>query len=841
MKKRLFLTAFLTALSLTTIGCNSKSNKLELLYFGKIQEENQVVENKIRMLPNRLRNDEPADQNYEIYFGEGISLEAHVKNTDRLSFLDIVLFSASTGKKYVYTAGAGDYVVESSTVLSNNVWTTKLRFQWIDWEIFGQETDLCHFETYLEIEEINFLTTSGSVTRTNIASSDIKKVNLFAVDFNDNKHTWSDYETIAPTCEDPGTKTRHCTACNTKQNYFFQEPFGHQCDNWVIQTNVPGVLQQGDKIVSEDECKRCHKRPTLTLPNFSAPIDLVIPNSITRIESDAFLACSGLRSVTIPSSVTYIAEHAFTSCDCLMSVYFESEVPPTIGSDVFCGTWDRESFKIYVPCTSGETYRNVTAGYWQEYAVSHIVEHLLDEVSVETPATCVQEGKRISKCRLCHREIEEVLPAQGHLFTDARQVTEITECGTDEYGVRTCLRCGVEDKELWGSNSNHIWQWSFEEGITSITTETEIIKACSQCGKKQIISSYNRSQEIRLITDIIIPNTVTSIGADAFGDYDSLETIIIPETVQSLGSGAFAGCYNLLSVYFRSEVPPQIGSDLFAGTWDRNEFKIYVPEESVDAYKAITAGYWQSSAVKHIVGYNVHNYDDGVVVTAVSCTQDGLIRYTCQDCGKVKDVIVPGGHKYDEGVVITPAGNGSDGEIEYTCTVCGHKKTAAIGHDLAVGTPFTNSKGKAIYPYICNNCGLERGYQMAFKDCEDSSNIEMNGKVKDGTTLTWRFKVARAGTIDFYAYAKLGSNDYDFANGYGLKAGNSVGTVDIVGKKLSDYGATRDKSVYFKVGSVTFRDSDIDDNGEVLISYIYPSKQDYRHIYSENVKIMYVD
>jgi len=53
------------------------------------------------------------------------------------------------------------------------------------------------------------------------------------------------------------------------------------------------------------------------------------------------------------------------------------------------------------------------------------------------------------------------------------------------------------------------------------------------------------------LTSITIPNSVTSIGS--FGDCTSLTSIIIPERVTSIGDWTFSGCTNLTSITFLSE------------------------------------------------------------------------------------------------------------------------------------------------------------------------------------------------------------------------------------------------------------------------------------------------
>ena len=64
--------------------------------------------------------------------------------------------------------------------------------------------------------------------------------------------------------------------------------------------------------------------------------DLVIPNSVTSIESSAFSGCSGLTSVTIPNSVTSIGDCAFYGCSGLTSVTIPNSVT-SIKSITFSG------------------------------------------------------------------------------------------------------------------------------------------------------------------------------------------------------------------------------------------------------------------------------------------------------------------------------------------------------------------------------------------------------------------------------------------------------------------------------------------------------------------------
>ena len=101
------------------------------------------------------------------------------------------------------------------------------------------------------------------------------------------------------------------------------------------------------------------------------------------------------------------------------------------------------------------------------------------------------------------------------------------------------------------------------------------------------------------LTSITIPGGVTSIGDEAFSVCSSLTSITIPESVTSIGDDLFEDCRNLKSIYCKAVTPPAICQHTFSSCIA--SVKIYVPTESVEAYKV--AGGWMSYA-DYIVGYD---------------------------------------------------------------------------------------------------------------------------------------------------------------------------------------------------------------------------------------------
>ena len=110
---------------------------------------------------------------------------------------------------------------------------------------------------------------------------------------------------------------------------------------------------------------------------------------------------------------------------------------------------------------------------------------------------------------------------------------------------------------------------------------------------------YAAFQDCSSLTSITIPESVTSIGGYAFYHCSSLTSITIPEGVTSIGGYAFQNCYSLTSVYCKPTTPPSGGWLMFDS--NASGRKIYVPTESVEAYK--NASYWSYYA-DYIEPYN---------------------------------------------------------------------------------------------------------------------------------------------------------------------------------------------------------------------------------------------
>ena len=111
-----------------------------------------------------------------------------------------------------------------------------------------------------------------------------------------------------------------------------------------------------------------------------------------------------------------------------------------------------------------------------------------------------------------------------------------------------------------------------------------------------------------------------------------------------------------------------------------------------------------SSYESHPLG---HNYESTYM--PASCTEYGRTVFTCQVCGSSyseTDGTLPTGHNYTNEVITAPTCT-TDGLRRSTCEICGDvfdTKITANGHNYTI-TESASSKGKVTRTYTCTVCG----------------------------------------------------------------------------------------------------------------------------------------
>lgn len=181
-------------------GCNllpSKNHNLELLKFEVVHDSEPTKSLHYRHLFNLDEASEKDTVNV-IDEDEKLSLKAIVKNENRDSFVDLVLFSSQLNTYIVFNEGNGEYQCSSTTVFEDGLWVTSILLDFNPGDING----------YLEVTEISFLKNGSDKSNAFISESSIKKVSY-------HKHSYGEWEIAKqPEAYADGSKERKCISCD---------------------------------------------------------------------------------------------------------------------------------------------------------------------------------------------------------------------------------------------------------------------------------------------------------------------------------------------------------------------------------------------------------------------------------------------------------------------------------------------------------------------------------------------------------------------------------------------------------------------------------------------------
>ena len=108
------------------------------------------------------------------------------------------------------------------------------------------------------------------------------------------------------------------------------------------------------------------------------------------------------------------------------------------------------------------------------------------------------------------------------------------------------------------------------------------------------------------LTNVIIPNSVNSVGIRAFQNCTGLTSVTIGNSVNSVGDRAFSNCTGIKFIYSKNVVPPTCAS---TATFADDIYKyayLYVPQQSLQQYK--TAYEWRNFV--NIIGQDYEDEDN---------------------------------------------------------------------------------------------------------------------------------------------------------------------------------------------------------------------------------------
>ena len=291
---------------------------------------------------------------------------------------------------------------------------------------------------------------------------------------------------------------------------------------------------------------------------------ITFEGDVTKIGDYAFHKCSSLTSVTIPDSVTTIGNGAFSGCESLKE---------------FKGIFAADNGRCLIMDNTIIAYAEVSGTtYTIPDSVTTIGEFAFYYCKSLTSVTIP----------------DSVTTIGDWAFSDCESLTSVTiPNSVTTIGAGAFCACKSLTSVTIPDSVTTIGAWAFIycRGLKEFNG-----KFAADGGRCLIMDNTIIAYAEASGTTYTIPDSVTTIGVEAFCECSSLTSVTIPDSVTTIGGSAFAHCTSLKTVYCKPTTPPT------GGTWMFNKNaagrRIFVPasddDSIINAYKA--KEYWSDYA-----------------------------------------------------------------------------------------------------------------------------------------------------------------------------------------------------------------------------------------------------
>ena len=345
---------------------------------------------------------------------------------------------------------------------------------------------------------------------------------------------------------------------------------------WTVSRDVLTISGTGDmddysmnSAPWQDECES----------RYGHVYSVIISDGVTSIGSYAFSGCTLLTSITIPDSVTHVGEEAFTNCRAIRYAGSETAAAKALS---------RAGYSFRAP---GSQY-NIRYLYTGEERTGLSV----DTVDISVTSFTFPEGTKdigdyaFSNCQsLTDLEIPEAVTSIGTgAFQSCKSLTEIViPEGVERIGNNTFYGCNnlvsitIPESlksigagaftDCWNMTNIHIASVESWAGILFENKESFPTNYFSPAHHNPTRLYIEDSE----LTEIVIPENMTSIGNYAFYKCSNIASFTFPQRITSIGKYAFYGCSGLTEIMIQEDLE-SIGEYAFQGCTNLRE--ITVPE-----------------------------------------------------------------------------------------------------------------------------------------------------------------------------------------------------------------------------------------------------------------------
>jgi len=314
---------------------------------------------------------------------------------------------------------------------------------------------------------------------------------------------------------------------STSQSYYGQKTTAVSTNSYYIPAGLKEVTITGGNIL-RGAFYNCSSLTSITIPEGVSSIGeeafygcaslekMVVPNGVRSIKTSTFKGCTNLADVTLPDSLISVADGAFSGCSSLVSI----KIPANVQSFGAAFSNCTSLCKVYV--TDIANWCMISFSSADANPLSNGADLYVGDDKIT--ALVVPEG---------------VTSIGDYAFYNCTSITEVTFSDSlVSVGQKAFYGCSAIEKV----NVSGIGSWcgiSFYDQYSNPTFYA----------KKLYVNN-------ELLTDLVIPTGVTSIGGYAFYYCSDIISVSIPNSVEHIGASAFGYCTGITNI----EVPSSVKS-----------------------------------------------------------------------------------------------------------------------------------------------------------------------------------------------------------------------------------------------------------------------------------------
>ncbi len=270
---------------------------------------------------------------------------------------------------------------------------------------------------------------------------------------------------------------------------------------------------------------------------------IVVPDTVTEIESGAFRGCTNLQEIVLPDTLVSIGAEVFSGCRSLKSFTLPAGVTE-LRAETFLNCTSLTDVKLHDGLT--KLHASVFSGCYS------LEEIKLPEGLDELPARLFYQCGAL-KSIVIPASVKEI---GAYAFESCKQLTDVTFLSEMEGGkisaaaFRWCtgLKTFQVPKGVTEMSAEAFYGCSALEEITM----PEWLADCK--------ISESTFQNCTSLRSIVIPEGVATISAHAFRGCTSLSSVTVPASLRSIGSSAFRECSSLKTILLPLDCTKQSNS-----------------------------------------------------------------------------------------------------------------------------------------------------------------------------------------------------------------------------------------------------------------------------------------